>query len=249
MGQAHIPHFVLVGGVFFAAGLVKGTLGMGLPTLAMGLLGLVMPVPQAAALITLPSLVTNVWQACAGRALRALLARLWSMLAGIAAGVATAAWLPWHDEGFARVLLGVCLLAYGVSGWAGRRLPAVPARWQRVAGAAAGALTGLVTGVTGVFVLPAVPYLQSLQLDRHALPQALALSFTTSTLALAALLAVRGDLGMAASLGSALALVPALLGMWVGQKLRDGMSEPTFRRCFFGGLVLLGAWLAVQDGA
>jgi uncharacterized membrane protein YfcA len=245
MGQAHIPHFLLVGGIFLAAGLVKGTLGMGLPTLAMGLLGLVMPVPQAAALITLPSLVTNVWQACAGSALRVLLARLWSMLAGIAAGVAAAAWLPWHDESFARVLLGVCLLAYGVSGWAGWRLPAIPPRWQAVAGA----LTGLVTGVTGVFVLPAVPYLQSLQLDRHALPQALGLSFTTSTLALAALLAVRGDLGMAASLGSALALAPALLGMWVGQKLRDGMSESAFRRCFFGGLVLLGAWLVVQGGA
>ena len=97
--------------------------------------------------------------------------------------------------------------------------------------------------MTGVFVLPAVPYLQSLQLDRHALPQALALAFTTATLALAALLAARGDLGVAASLGSALALIPALLGMFVGQKLRDGMSEAAFRRCFFGGLVLLGAWL------
>jgi uncharacterized membrane protein YfcA len=243
MGQAHLQDIMLVGGVFFAAGLVKGTLGMGLPTLAMGLLGLAMPVAQAAALITLPSLVTNVWQACAGRALRVLLARLWSMLAGIAAGVAIAAWLPWHEPGFARLLLGACLLAYGVSGWAGWRLPAVPERWQHATGAVAGALTGVVTGVTGVFVLPAVPYLQSLQLDRHALPQALALAFTTATLALAALLAVRGDLGVAASLGSALALVPALLGMFVGQKLRDGMSEAAFRRCFFGGLVLLGAWL------
>ena len=35
--------------IFIAAGLVKGVTGMGLPTVAMGLLGLLMPPPAAAA--------------------------------------------------------------------------------------------------------------------------------------------------------------------------------------------------------
>lgn len=241
-----LPQFVLVSAIFFAAGLAKGVLGMGLPTFAMGLLGLLMPVPQAAGLLTLPSLATNLWQALGGGALRALAARLWPFLSALVAGVACAAWLPPLDARVTGTLLGACLLAYGLSGLAGWRLPPPARGMKAMMGPMAGAATGLVTALTGVFVLPAVPYLQSLRLDRNDLAQALGLSFTTSTLALAALLAVRGELGLAASAHSALALVPALAGMFVGQRLRQDMSEALFRRCFFAGLVLLGAWLAAR---
>ncbi|HEY0438739.1 MAG TPA: sulfite exporter TauE/SafE family protein, partial [Xanthobacteraceae bacterium] len=51
-----------VAAAFVLAGLVKGVIGMGLPTVAMGLLGLAMPPAQAAALLLIPSFVTNVWQ-------------------------------------------------------------------------------------------------------------------------------------------------------------------------------------------
>lgn len=246
MPFAEVPDFILVSAIFFGAGIVKGVLGMGLPTFAMGFLGLLMPVAQAAALLTLPSLVTNLWQAVWGGALRALVLRLWTFLLGIVLGVASAAFLPAAEENAARMLLGGCLLAYGLVGAAGWRLRPATRMWQHVLGPAVGAVTGLVTALTGVFVLPAVPYLQSLQLDRNALAQALGLSFTASTLALAALLAARGQLGLAASVHSVLALAPALAGMWLGQLVRQDMSEALFRRCFFGGLVLLGAWLLVR---
>lgn len=243
MNDTPIPAFVLVSGIFFAAGIVKGVLGMGLPTLAMGLLGLLMPVPQAASLLTLPSLVTNVWQAVAGGALRGLLRKLWRLQAGIVAGVVCAGLMPQQQDGSARMLLGTCLLAYGISSLAGWR-PRAPAQGrQGFAALAVGTVTGVITGITGVFVIPAVPYLQALQLDRKEMVQALGLCFTTSTIALAVLLAARGHLGFSGSMQSALALAPALAGMLVGQKLRDWMSEAAFRRCFFGGMALLGAWL------
>lgn len=241
-----IPGFFLVSLIFFAAGIVKGVLGMGLPTFAMGLLGLLMPVPQAAGLLTWPSLVTNVWQAFVGGAWRALLVQLWPLQVGIVGGVVVAAWLPLQGDEAGRRLLGACLVAYGGSGLAGWRPRAPSARLQSVAAPFVGAVTGVITGLTGVFVLPAVPWLQSLQLDRHRLSQALGLSFTTSTLALAGLLAARGQLGWGASMQSALVLLPALVGMGVGQKLREGMSEAMFRRCFFGGLVVLGVWLVMR---
>jgi hypothetical protein len=238
-----VPWFFIVSLIFFAAGAVKGVLGMGLPTLAMGFLGLLMPVPQAASLLAVPSLVTNVWQAVAGGALRAMLRRLWPFQLGIAAGVAGAGWLPPLQDELGRFLLGGCLLAYGVLGTAGWRLPPPSARAQALAGPVVGAATGLVTGLTGVFVLPAVPYLQALGLQRDAFAQALGLSFTTSTVALAYMLAARGDMSIAASMQSALCLLPALAGMWVGQVIRKEMSEAGFRKCFFLGMAALGTWL------
>ncbi|HEX4329959.1 MAG TPA: sulfite exporter TauE/SafE family protein, partial [Burkholderiales bacterium] len=52
----------LVAAVFLLAGLVKGVIGLGLPTLSMALLALWMPPVEAAALLIVPSLVTNLWQ-------------------------------------------------------------------------------------------------------------------------------------------------------------------------------------------
>ena len=68
---------LFVGAVFFLAGFVKGVIGLGLPTIAMGLLAIVMPPVEAAGLLILPSLLTNAWQMIAGPALRPLLRRLW----------------------------------------------------------------------------------------------------------------------------------------------------------------------------
>jgi uncharacterized membrane protein YfcA len=72
----------LVAVVFAIAGVVKGISGMGLPTVAMSLLGLFLSPAQAATLLVVPSLATNVAQ-CPGRQLRALAARLWPMWFGL----------------------------------------------------------------------------------------------------------------------------------------------------------------------
>jgi uncharacterized membrane protein YfcA len=49
------------------------------------------------------------------------------------------------------------------------------------------------------------------------------------------------------ALGSALALVPALVGMYAGQVLRRRASPKLFRKLFFGGLALLGGYLVVRN--
>lgn len=230
--------------VFTLAGLVKGVVGLGLPTLAMALLALVMPPAQAAALLILPSLVTNVWQTRPWATLRPLLNHLAGMQAGVVAGTLGGAWLLGAPAGaWAMQALGAALAVYGVWGLSGAQLPRVPAAAQRVLGPLVGAATGLVTAATGVFVIPAVPYLQALGLTRDELVQAMGLSFTVSTVALAAGLALNGQYPAAALGGSALMLLPALAGMQIGQWLRQRLSPQRFRLCFMGALALLGAWM------
>jgi len=99
---------------------------------------------------------------------------------------------------------------------------------------------------TGVFVLPAVPYLQALGFDKDDLIQALGLSFTVSTLALAAGLGHDGAFGIATIGWSTLAVLPALVGMGIGQWLRGRVRPTLFRTCFFVGLLALGADLAIR---
>jgi uncharacterized protein len=232
---------------FLLAGLVKGVTGLGLPTAGVGLLSLVMPPVQAAALVVVPSLVTNVWQMASGPALGALARRLWPMLAGVCLGTwAGTGLLTGVGAGAASAALGCALVLYAATGLSPARLPRVAPRAERWLGPAAGAATGLVTAATGVFVIPAVPYLQALDLEREHLVQALGLSFTVSTAALAASLAGAGAFGAQAAWGSLLALAPALAGMLAGRWVRRAVRPVLFRRLFFTGLLLLGAHLALR---
>ena len=231
---------------FFLAGAVKGVIGLGLPTVAMGLLGLAMPPAQAAALLIVPSTLTNLWQLAAGGHLLALLRRLGGMLAMIFIGTLLGSvWLgidsgPWAAHG-----LGAALLVYALHGLVGPGLRVAPAR-EPWLGPLCGLLTGVLTAATGVFVMPAVPYLQALGLSRDELVQALGLAFTVSTLALAVGLAGQGALGGQALGASLLVLAPALLGLFAGQWLRGRISAALFKRCFFLGLALLGGHLLVN---
>lgn len=244
MTDAFPPSLVaLAVAVFVLAGFIKGVIGLGLPTISMGLLSLVMPPAQAAALLVLPSLLTNVWQ-IAGAGWWALLRRLTTLLIGLCVGVALGV-LGFGGIGgpAAGVLLGVALAAYAALGLAAWR-PRIDPRTEGWASPLAGLLTGVITAATGVFVIPAVPYLQALGLAKDDLVRALGLSFLVATVALAVGLRHEGAFGMAQLAASLLAVPPALIGMGVGQWLRGRLAPEVFRRCFLVGLLLLGLWLA-----
>ncbi len=122
-----IPHILLITGTFLLAGLVKGVVGLGLPTVAMGLLGLVMPPAYAAALLLVPSLVTNVWQLLAGPRFGALFRRLWGMMLGIVAGtLAGSGLITGATTPAAAAALGGSLALYAVIGLAKLRLRVLP---------------------------------------------------------------------------------------------------------------------------
>ncbi|SBW82917.1 membrane protein [Pseudomonas veronii 1YdBTEX2] len=237
---------LLVIGTFLLAGTVKGVIGLGLPTVAMGLLGLAMLPAQAAALLIIPSTVTNLWQLAFGGHLSVLLKRLWPLLLLIVLGTGLGTlWLGMGSGAGVVRALGAALLVYALSGLFLPAFKVKPAT-ERWLAPVCGLVTGLITSATGVFVIPAVPYLQALGLNRDQLVQALGLSFSVSTLALAAGLAWRGSLGGGEINASLLALAPALLGMWLGQALRQRISAVLFKRVFFIGMALLGAHLLIS---
>lgn len=233
--------------VFLLAGMVKGVTGMGLPTVAVALLSLVMPPVEAAALLIVPSLLTNVWQLLSGAPVYPLWQRLWPMMAGICAGTAVgtlAGGALAADAKTASGALGVALVAYAAMGL-------LSVRWrvrggEGVMSPAVGALTGAITAATGVFVIPAVPYLQALELEKDELVQAMGLAFTVSTVALAVSLAARGAWEPAAAGMSFAAQLPAVAGMLLGQRLRSRMAPALFRKCFLFALLLLGMHLALD---
>lgn len=240
----------LLAATFCVAGVTKGVVGFGLPTVALGLGSLVIGPAQAAALLVVPSLVTNVWQGWVGpdriglgRRFAVFLAVLLvSTIAVSALGFS----LPESGSGSASfAAIGLVLILYGLMGVTAfqPRLPADGEAWSQPV---FGAVTGLVTATTGLFAFPSAPYLQSLGLDRTALVQALGITFTTGTVGLAIGLGLNGHLSPAGAGWSVVAVLPVAAGMAVGRWLGRRISQALFRRLFFTALIVLGARLAVE---
>ena len=235
-------------GVFALAGMIKGAIGLGLPAVAMGLLTLFISPFQAATLLIVPSMVTNVWQLFAeGHVLR-LVRRFWSLLIGIIVG---SVWSVFptlgHGEFQSEALLGGMLMLYGLYGLFAKNMPNL-APYEKYLSPVIGYLGGALTVATGVIVIPVVPVLQSLHLKRDDLVQSLGLAFTVSTLCLAVFLQQNRIEAMPFDYKMALiALFPALVGMWLGTKIRYRIPEQKFRKVFFCGLVIFGGYMVLHQ--
>ncbi len=231
---------------FLIAGTVKGVIGLGLPTVSLALLTVALGLPQAMALLLVPSFVTNLWQALVGGEAMAILRRLWPFLlmATVTVWLGAAA-LTRVDLALLSALLGVLLVTYSATSLAGLRLT-ITARQEPWLGPLVGTANGVLTGMTGSFVVPGVLFLKAIGLPRDMLIQAMGLLFTASTLALG--LALQGNALLTAELGtlSAAALLPAIVGMVIGQRIRRRLSEEIFRKVFFAALLALGLYIIAR---
>ncbi|MCH7335606.1 sulfite exporter TauE/SafE family protein [Acinetobacter sp. NIPH 2699] len=237
---------IIVMVVFAFAGMIKGMIGLGLPAVSMGLLTIAMSPFQAASLLIVPSMVTNVWQLFAEGHVWSFICRFWSLLLGVILG-SIWGFLPSLSQGQgSEILLGSMLALYGLYGLCAKKLPYLAAH-ERWLSPIMGYIGGAVTIATGVIIIPIVPYLQSLHLKRDELVQALGLTFTVSTICLAIFLHDQPTTGGALDYRwSSVALVAALIGMWFGKKVRYHLNEQKFRQLFFIGLLTLGSYMIVH---
>jgi uncharacterized membrane protein YfcA len=234
---------------FVIAGFVKGVLGQGLPTVAVGLLALIMSPGEAAALIVIPSLVTNVWQAWSGPSLAPLIRRLWPTLSAAFVGTFLATifglgLLTPEAASVARRALGGALIVYGLLGVSRVQLRVPPAS-ERWLGPPLGVATGIVASATGVVMFPIIPYIQALGLQRDDLVQAQGLSFMVSSFALMFVVLGNGTLNTANAAASIGAMAVSFIGMFLGQYVRQLIRPDVFRFLFFVGMLALGVHLAL----
>jgi len=239
-------HLVLLTVTFLLAGFVKGVIGFGLPTVSLGLLVMIVELPTAMALMLIPCFVTNVWQAFSGGHFRFVLKKV-----GLFLLVATVTvWLGSKilssiDLIWATIVLGGLLIGYAASQLLGFTLPKQTHPHRGLA-ISAGFINGIFTGLTGSFIFPGLMYLQSLDLRKEALIQAMGLLFTLSTLALAVALTGHGLLDLSVGWVSVAVVVPALLGMMGGRRFRQHLSEAQFRKTFFVSVMALGVIIIVS---
>jgi uncharacterized membrane protein YfcA len=237
------PVLVAIAVVFVLAGFVKGAIGLGLPTVAIGLLAVSMPPARALAIVIVPAIVTNVWQTFVGPYLRDIIRRLWPLMVGTVIGIWCGAGLmtgPYARYG--TIVLGVLLVMYAIIGLSNFHFRLAP-RNEKWVGGIVGLITGVVSAATGVQVIPSMPFMQAIGMEKDELVQALGVFFTVATVALAFNLTHAGLLTAATALPGAVAMAGAFAGMFIGQAVRSRLEPETFRRWFLIALILLGTYL------
>ena len=241
-----VTQMLVIAGAFIVAGIAKGAIGMGLPPIALALMTFAVRPEDALALMVIPSMATNIWQAIYGRDFLRLLRRFWTMAATSVAALIFVAVVFGHlGSQKAMAWVGVILVLYAALALTAWR-PAVSRATERWANPLIGAASGAVAGITGVAAVPFLPYMQSLDIDRHDLVQALGIMFLFIIGALTVALVTQGAFDSTNLVGAILAIVPTFMGVWIGQKARNAVSPETFRRIFLFGMFIVGLHMAYR---
>jgi uncharacterized membrane protein YfcA len=224
------------------AGVIKGLVGMGLPTITIALTSLVLPLSDTIALVALPTIFANLWQAAVGGKFAVILRRQWPLIVPLAATLYLTMWAVGRKgPEWAFLVLAAVLVIYSILGLFRIRLH-IHADLEKPLAPVIGLISGFVAGVVGVPVVPLMPYLQALDVKPSELVQTLGVVLCATSLALTVSLLKFGLLDGPHAIVSAIAVVPAIAGMWIGTLVRRRLSTEQFRVAVLWALLLTGLY-------
>lgn len=227
-------------------GISKGGFGTGIGMMAVPLMALTVPVPQAAA-IMLPILcvmdLVGLWAYWGRWDNAVMVAMLPAAVLGIAVGALTFSLL---DEHLLRLMIGVLAVGFVLNYWFGRR-PHGPARPSRARGWLWGALSGYTSFMTHAGGPPFNIYVLPLGLDKTALVATAVIFFAAVNYTKLAPYWFLGQLS-AGNLGTSLVLSPlAPVGILTGAWMLRRVNDRLFLRVCYVFLLLSGLKL-IWDG-
>ena len=231
---------------FTLAGFVKGVVGFGFPVITLIILTLTIGLLDALAIIVIPTIVTNVWQGLSGPYLKDIARRMGLYILVSATFIwLTSAYLTVVDIRWPTAMLGGVLFVFALSRLLNVRLSVSP-RWERPLSVPLGAINGMLTGMTGSFMVPSVLFMQAMGFQRDMLVQAMGVFFAISTMMLALSLGRNDLISMEQLQLSLFALVPSIFGLYIGRWIRLRINEERFQQIFLVSVLLLGGYISYR---
>jgi uncharacterized membrane protein YfcA len=232
--------------VFVLGGLVKGTLGVGLPLVVVPLLSLKLAPPVSIALVVIPVIASNAWQVYDTRASRSSFRRFLPLLVTLL--ISTLITVPMtlrFSNTTLNVMLAVAVIVAVILMAVNPRVHIPPER-EPLAGAIVGLVSGALGGVSSLTGPVIISYLMSLKLEREDFVGSISVIYLLAAVVLYGAMAYAGRLDGAHIALSLLAMAPLTLGMHVGKLLRGRLSEVWFRRCLLAFLSVIAVALAFK---
>ena len=235
-----------VAAVLMVGGLVKGISGFGLPLTTIPLLALVIPVPTAISWTLLPLLISQIMQMLECRRSAGVLRAIWPLMASLGVTlIVSVQLLTVFDPRILMVIVGILIQVFVVSQLLPQP-PQLPARRRSVVLALAGMASGGVAGVTSFYGFPAVQALLSLGLAQSEFIFATSATFFVGGIIMGLSLDTMGLIGSTDIIVSVLGLVPTLLGMELGRRIRQGVSVGLFKAMVLSVLSATGFAMIIR---
>ena len=225
---------------------IKGALGLGFSTICLAILANAIPLKDAIAIVLIPSLLSNIQVMIGAGNFRISVKTFWPMLLTAIVGMMVGLqFLLSADTRISVATLGVILIIYGFWGYFNQTFRIRDESIPRL-NPIVGFLTGIVNGATGSQIFPIMPYLLSLNISKEVLVQTINLSFTICSLIMMATMWNVGVLNASLALSYSAAIVPVVIFVWLGAKLRARFSESLFRRLAMLLVIVLGIGLVMK---
>lgn len=221
-------------------GLVKGSIGVGLPVVVIAVLSNFMPVPLVLALVTFPILLTNLWQALHAGGLMVHLKRFWPMIGCLVVSIWLSARLVVSLE--PRVLyglIGAVVTSFVVTNYLKVAWAVTPSA-EKWAAPLAGSIGGFLGGISTIWGPPMMMYFIMLRLPKETYIQAVGLVWFLASIPLVIAYIHHGILTAQTGALSILACVPGFAGLAVGQMLRKRIDQEMFRKVLLLFLFVVG---------
>ena len=248
MGISSIENLILyLSIIFFISGIVKGIIGMGLPTISLLLLSLFLDINTAIILIIIPSLITNILQGFYGKYLKELITEYWSffLISGFFVYFGTM-FFEALNLTTTTLLLSLVIIFYSLFALSGKGFSADKINNPLIKSVVFSS-NGFFTGITGSLIFPGVFFFQALQLNREKLIQALGIHFTLLTLFLGlSKFYFHSFLTLKFSHLSIISCIAAFTGMFLGNLISMKIEENLFKRLFLYSLIVIGFLLTIK---
>ncbi|MEE2717084.1 MAG: sulfite exporter TauE/SafE family protein [SAR324 cluster bacterium] len=234
------PLLLLLSGIFFLAGAIKGTLGIGLPTASVTLMTIFLEPKLALGLVVLPIMIANLQQFLFAPGWKAVLWRYWRIVFSLPTALfITTLFTTQLDSEQIRLVIGLSICTFCITSFSMPNLN-IPQRWDHSAQFLAGILSGILGGLTSIWSPPMLAYLISKRVEKEEFILATGILLFTGCLPLALGFTLNGLLTPEVALQSLLMVFPAVFGFWVGAKGRRFLSGPRFRNVVLAAFFIAG---------
>jgi uncharacterized membrane protein YfcA len=245
---SNIDHLILIQVIliFLAGGVVKGLIGVGLPTVTLTLLSFIFDIKESISIILLPVIITNLYQMLNGKHLKQIIddTKIFQISAVPTVFLGFYFLLLLKSDTILLILAIVLiynsflgLLKYEI------KFKNYKSKYYQIL---IGGLTGTVTGISGIYTMPFIFLLQSLQYSKNKAIQLMGLTFFLFACTQFLLFILYDLISFKILALSSIACIPILLGVYLGTVLRRNISENIFKMLFNLMLVFMGILLIIK---
>lgn len=231
---------------FLIASFLKGLTGIGFNTLSLALLAAVLEMTEAIPVVIIPSLLSNLMVMMDAGGFRSALRRFWLLYLIALPGLIGGIWLlDRSSQAIPKCILGTVMIFYAIYGIRNDKIK-LNSQWEKKLMAPVGLLSGFVNGITGSQIMPIMPYLLSLNIDKNLFVQSINTAFTINSILMLSILGKFGYLSLNSTYISLAGILPLILGIYLGTRLRKRTSEQFYRRIVYWILLVLGFGLVFK---